>query len=390
MSDFYEIDFLDVESNKSGDAIALRYKIEGVSFIHVIDGGFQDTGDTLIAHINDHYDDPSHIDHVVLTHNDQDHAGGLRKILEEYSVGTLWMLRPWEYAHEIINRFQRYSSVENLQKKLRETYSNIDALEKIAMKKGIKIKEPFQGSKIGAFIVLSPSKETYLKLIIDSPKTPDAKQHHKNDQKSGLAALLYPTQPSNSLGGLASLENPIKISPLSTIGEKYAKTGGLIKAVWGDENLSENDTSEENEMSIVQYASLQNKKIMLTGDAGKLALIDSIIYAKSIGIPLPGINFFQVPHHGSRRNVSSEILDEILGPRLKEKPAVGEEKFTAIVSSAKKDLDHPRKSVIRAIIHRGGKLVKTEGKHLRHSHKAPARSGWGPAKPADYPNEQES
>lgn len=31
MVDFFEIDFLDVESKKSGDAIPLRYSIDGVT-----------------------------------------------------------------------------------------------------------------------------------------------------------------------------------------------------------------------------------------------------------------------------------------------------------------------------------------------------------------------
>ena len=148
MDDFYEIDILDVDSDKSGDAICLRYKLNGATYIHVVDGGFQDTGNILVTHINEHYDDPIHINHVVLTHNDQDHAGGLRKILEEYEVGTLWMLKPWDYAHEIIHRFSMYASVESLQKKLREIYSNIDALEKIAIENGIEIREPFQGKKL--------------------------------------------------------------------------------------------------------------------------------------------------------------------------------------------------------------------------------------------------
>ena len=41
MSDFYEIDFLDVETAKSGDAIALRYGINGVTQVHVVDADFR-------------------------------------------------------------------------------------------------------------------------------------------------------------------------------------------------------------------------------------------------------------------------------------------------------------------------------------------------------------
>ena len=61
------------------------------------------------------------------------------------------------------------------------------------------------------------------------------------------------------------------------------------------------------------------------------------------------------------------------GPRLSSKPQKGEERFTAIISSAKKDEDHPRKAVVRACIHRGAKVVTIEGLSKRTSHNAPER-----------------
>src|ERR1700687_398015 len=111
MSDFFEIDFLDIESPKSGDAIPLRYEVNGVTRIHVVDGGFQDCGEKIVSHIITYYGNPAHIDYVVVTHPDRDHTGGLRGVLEHFNVGELWMLRPWVYAEEIIGRFANYSSV---------------------------------------------------------------------------------------------------------------------------------------------------------------------------------------------------------------------------------------------------------------------------------------
>ncbi|MGT2467424.1 MBL fold metallo-hydrolase [Mesorhizobium atlanticum] len=175
MADYYEIDFLDVETQKSGDAISIRYEIAGQTYIHVVDGGYVDTGEKLATHINTHYGSPKKIDHVVVTHNDHDHAGGLRYILENYEVGRLWILRPWLYAGEIINRFQRFSNVENLAKELKENFSNLAALEEIALAKGIPMSEPFQGAQIGAFTALAPTKARFLDLVVESEKTPAAK-----------------------------------------------------------------------------------------------------------------------------------------------------------------------------------------------------------------------
>jgi beta-lactamase superfamily II metal-dependent hydrolase len=142
-------------------------------------------------------------------------------------------------------------------------------------------------------------------------------------------------------------------------------------------------------MSVIQFANLCGKRILLTGDAGRAALTEAADYAPYAGLALPGIDRFQVPHHGSRRNVSTELLDRWLGERLQTKPEPGQESFTAIISSAKEDTGHPRKAVVRALWHRGARVVATEGANLRTSYNAPPRTNWGPAESLDYPEEQE-
>lgn len=363
MSDYYEIDFLPIESAKSGDAIPLRYSLDGNVTIHVVDGGFQETGDDIVKHINKYYYAPSFIDCVIVTHPDGDHAGGLSTLLKKFNVGELWMLRPWIYAEELIGRFSSFKSIDNLQQRLREIYPYINALEEIANDKNIPIYSPFQGEHIGQFTVLAPSKSRYLDLIINSEKTPESTKEEKAAENYSLRSF---------------------------IGAVAEKAITLWKAVWGEEIFSEDGTSAENEMSVVQYANLCGQRILLTGDAGRGALIEAADYALIMGIVLPGIDQFQVPHHGSRRNVSTEILDKLLGQRLQGKPIPGKETFTAIISSAKKDEDHPRKAVVRAMIHRGANVVSTEGGALRISQNAPHREGWFAATPLIYPEEQEA
>jgi hypothetical protein len=57
------------------------------------------------------------------------------------------------------------------------------------------------------------------------------------------------------------------------------------------------------------------------------ALTEAADYAPHIGLTLPRIDRFQVPHHGSRRNVSTEILDRWLGERLPTRLLGGQAKF---------------------------------------------------------------
>ena len=363
MADFFEIDFLGVETKKSGDAISVRYEINGQTYIHVVDGGYQATGEKMVRHIKAHYGNPDFINHVVVTHQDGDHAAGLPEVLRSFRVGALWMLRPWIYAPEIIHRFATYNSVDRLRSRLRSLFPYLAALEDVANELGIPIYEPFQGAQIGAFTCLSPSKATYFDLVVESDKTPE----HIEE------------------GALASAAETF----LGKASELMEKVVAFVAAAWGFEAFSPNETSNENEMSVVQFANLCGKKVLLTGDAGRRSLGEAADYAPMAGLALPGIDRFQVPHHGSRRNVSTDLLDRWLGERLGVKPEKGQGTFTAIVSAAEADSHHPRRSVVRAMIHRGADIVSTETGDKRTGYNAPARPNWVAAPYLDYPHDVE-
>jgi hypothetical protein len=82
------------------------------------------------------------------------------------------------------------------------------------------------------------------------------------------------------------------------------------------------------------------------------------------------------------------MLDQWLGERLSEPPVKGQEAFTAIISSAKADPDHPRKAVKRGLIHRGAKVISTEGRDICSWYN-PQREGWVPVEGDAYPEDQE-
>lgn len=355
MTDFIQIDFLAVGDTTSGDAITLQYSKDGTQNVHIIDGGFNDTGSDIINHITTYYGN-SHIriTRVIVTHQDGDHTKGLKTVLENMDVDELWMLRPWLYADQLIEHFQHWSNVDNLKKHLKEIYSNIADLEEIAEKRRIKIKEPFQSEQIGDFMVLAPSKERYLELVIQSEKTPEISKE---------------SQFSESVQ--SSIYNSIK------------------RYLWGDENLSKEPTSAENEMSIVQYGKIDNRSILFTGDAGIGTITEAISYLKHIYGDVPQIGIFHVPHHGSRRNISSEILDTLFGDKVSQSE-YRNSRFQAVISAGKNDPKHPRKATIRALYHRAANVVATKGKTICFSStNAPERNGWTSTKPLDYPEDQE-
>lgn len=356
MVSFYEIDFLEAGDDGSGDAIAARYKDDsGEIFIHVIDGGYTDDGQKLIEHIGQYYGRPIYIDHVMLTHPDGDHAAGLKKILEDVQVGTLWMNRPWNHLDELLPRYKYEYTREGLRQRLRRDFKHTAALEDIAEEQGIVIRDVFQGQQIGCFTALAPSFPRYIDLVVASEKTPEPKRK-------------------------ALIEGSVFRKAISFVRRAVAS--------WGDENLKGDTegTSAENEMSVIQYANVCGDEILLTGDGGVQALGEAYDYAISIGISLPGLDKFQVPHHGSRRNLSSDILDKWLGPKLTE--IANPPLCAAIVSANTNDEDHPRDATVRAVIHRGATVTKTRGT-ICFSQNAPEREGWWPAPSLDYPETME-
>jgi hypothetical protein len=261
----------------------------------------------------------------VVTHPDKDHAQGLAQILEEFDVGTLWMLCPWHYATQLFSYFPQYQSVEALVKRLQSEYQYIHDLEKIAIRRNIGIRAPFQNERIGPFVVLAPSPTRYLQLVIQSEKTP----------KQASVGIL---------SGLMQAAAPLI---------------RFIKAGWGSEKFAPGPTSVENEMSVIQYGTLCGDRILLTGDAGRDGLLEAAQYAVDNKLAVP-VNRFQTPHHGGRHNLSSELLNFWVGPRLARPVQSGQETFQTVISSAKEDTAHPRKAVVRALQHRGGYVVTTE------------------------------
>lgn len=350
----FEIDFLPVGENScSGDAICVRYgSSESGYTINLVDGGYSSSTDTIIAHLNAHYGRPTRIHNVVLTHADRDHAAGLIGILEQYEVGALWMNRPWLYAKQIINNFHGNWTVPGLVRHLRDEFDKLVELENIAIRKGIPIYEPLQGAQIDKFVVLAPSRERYVSLIPDLDKAPQVYEESALDWLVGVAK----------------------------------KAAALVKETWTGETLSDNPdpTSASNESSVVQAALIDGKFIVLTGDVGPDGLTEAADYLERLGSYPP--YFFQVPHHGSRRNVTPATLNRWLGEPLTDP---NQSRGVAYCSAAAEDEEHPRKKVINAFLRRGFPVHTTNGEAKCSRHNMSSRLGWRPSTPEPFSGEVE-
>lgn len=359
----YEIDFLPVgNGTRSGDAIAVRYGSPGNYKVMVYDGGTKESGQALVDHIKAYYG-TERVDYVVNSHPDGDHASGLSIVLEQLEVGELWMHRPWEYSAEIRDYFKDGRITDNsLAERLKEKMGAAYALEQFASEKSIPIFEPFQGSKIGDFEVFSPERDWYVhELIPQFAKSPEQK--------------------SESTMSFAAAMNSIK--------EMARKAIEWVTEHWHIESLREDvKTSAENESSVILYGVIEGRGIFLTGDAGIQGLHAAADYAESLGISISStLKFTQIPHHGSRNNVSTSVLDRIVGE--KKSYDDGNRSISAFVSVAKESTTHPRKAVTNAFIRRGSSVVETRGTIMCHSHNMDSR-GWGQAPIISFSHEVEA
>ena len=337
-----EIELLPVgDGEKGGDAIVIRYGTEqNYSLMILVDGGTQESGDAIVAHVRRHFPGKS-IEHVILTHADQDHASGLRTVLRELTVNNLWLHQPWDYAADALPYFANKSmTVAGLQRSLKSEYSIVRELVEIAAEKSVRVRAPFTGDIVGPFTVLSPSKAVYTVLLpqFDRSPDPDVEMIKRTGWWVGKAAI--PSAFNAALNKLAEFVQ--KFVPESWEGERL-RNGGT--------------TSATNESSIVLYGTDPTPSL-LTGDAGLRALGAAADAADTLNLPLKQFEFVQVPHHGSRSNVGPDILNRIVGPILPRSTTSG---LSAFVSAPKDDAVHPRKMVTNAFMRRGATVVATQG-----------------------------
>ncbi|MGO8535874.1 hypothetical protein ACC756_36915 [Rhizobium ruizarguesonis] len=342
----YEIDFLSV-GDSNGDAICIRHGTAALGYaIHITDGGYVDTGQRIINHVNQYYGYGSRIANVVLSHQDGDHIAGLIPVVRHFDVGALWMNRPWLYAGEILHAFHGNYTIEGLRKVIRDAYPLLVELEDVAIEKGIPIYESFAGSWIGNFLVLAPSRHRYLSLIPEFDRTPSS-----------------------------------YVKPVKGVLGKFFEAAKMIASffeTWTTEALQENPsaTSASNESCVIQLGVLDQKTLLLTADAGPVALAEAADTAQAHGLLFPPA-FVQVPHHGSRRNVTPSTLNRWLGPPL---PEGSGRRGVAYCSVGENKPEYPRRRVSNAFLRRGYPVFKTSGSGgwIMHYHDMPVRNGMQP------------
>jgi beta-lactamase superfamily II metal-dependent hydrolase len=285
----------------------LRYFYpDGRDFVAVIDGGYQEDGSKLADIVRCYYD-RYFIDLVVSTHPDQDHISGLRTLIDEIAVGRVWVHQPLSHPQGIsvsiakaFDKYLRVSQSEVVVKSLDQQSDFIDAVDAL----GIKREEPLAGTNYGPLWVLGPSRQFYEQML-------------------------------GELADSNGLSNAAKLMQL----DEYFTDDFLEQhsqyAI--DEN---NETTPINNTSTIIYLSDGNRVYLFTGDVGVQGLNDA-----RRNYNFSNVHWLDVPHHGSRRNLTNEIVT-YLNPTVAYVSATGNRK-------------HPSRAVIEALKRVGTRLYST-------------------------------
>lgn len=357
----YEVDFLSVGKDQDGDAIVLRWGRNEPGFwgyyepvcnknslieqkVVVIDTGFTSDGERIRYHINTYYKVDT-VDLIIITHPDLDHIGGLNYILENMDVKELWIHRPSLHRKGV--QVDNGRVTENSKtKRLRECKAKIEEAIGIAKEKGIIIKEPFQGLNFndenGSILVLAPTKEDYESLLPEFIGEKSLNFSENTKEKVKIPITLYNDE----------------------------------------DDLDDKDTtSAVNKSSTVILFCCDNDYSLFTGDSGIETLERAYEYltrSHNYNYFLNNLKLFQIPHHGSKRNLGPSILNKLF-PEWRDYSYI-----SAVISCAKKNdtdvtLKHPHQAVINAFRRRNINVYATAGLNFVHHKNMPGREGWWPA-----------
>lgn len=334
-----EVEFLPIgEKTDTGDAILVRFTeaVTGATRVVLIDGGFKDSADDIVDHIRTYYR-TSRIDLAVCTHPDEDHINGLFGVLEQAEVVQLLIHRPRDHG---------YTSDDVAAEK-------VDSLIALARAQGTEvITNAYAGHAFffDALRIAGPSEEFYISQLAA-----------QSSQATTLAAKAR-TAFHSAVNAIRAALTPRTTDP-------------------GEGELSDHGgTTPRNDSSIIIDVQVDGYRVLLTGDAGAPALEQAAGYLESSGRSNLGLpDLFHIPHHGSRHNLTTSVMDRLAGS------VVGATEARAAFASVGAEAeDFPRAEVSNAFTRRGYTVHPTRGRKIWWHRGAQPRPTWVPLEPLPW------
>lgn len=335
-----DVDILPASTKSSGgDSVLIR--IGQFSYnnprsnkqkVILIDGGYVENAERIENHLNVHYNTDT-IDLVIISHPDMDHIAGFAKLLDNgrIKVKKTFIHDPWKHAHVIFQRTQDGRRTTNsIKGKFEDTLKKLSVVLDVC--DGVNT-EPFGLTNLPEFNlkILGPSKETYRNLLLQFEGM--EKQH----QRRTISENIYTD-------------------------ERHHYTDSVRHFLDAPITSAKNDTSTV----ILLQDSEQKPLVLFTGDVGVDGLSEALAIADENKIGYQNVSLFQIPHHGSVKNLNAHLLDKI-NPKM------------AYVSAPPENPDHPSAVMLNGITQQKKiptlHVMDTNGVLFRFEN-SPTRPGW--------------
>ena len=311
---------IDMLSLGDADSILVTHWVDGRYMRILVDGG--NKGSTATVRQFLHERGISHLQHVVCTHPHDDHAAGLVELLSDTTlvVDRVWVHRPLLHVDSLAVEFA-LNQTHGLRRAavIRESLATVNTLAAICERRGIPTSEPFAGDQIGPLTVVGPTEDYYSELVAQ----------FADSGRIRASEVLVSSLPNQTL-----VEALLSAGPISTSSVLEANP----------------QTEPENNSSVILALDKAFGLHLFTGDAGAQALTRA---AQQYN--LANCHWMQIPHHGSRRNLTETLIQHF-------QPDV------AFVSAAG-NVKHPRRAIVNAFGRVGTRVFSTHyphGGHLWH------------------------
>jgi beta-lactamase superfamily II metal-dependent hydrolase len=330
-----QIDMLPVGD---GDAFLIQVELAGKSEVVLIDGGRSwEDGERVLKQLSTYYG--SRIDHLVLSHIDSDHVGGLAHVCETLGadgIGQAWVHDLSNHGVNVGRAIQlaqtaadeaESDAVRSVAGDLAQSVKATRRLIGLLRAKGIPVREAFSDgeNRVGPFEVLGPSKAFFEECT------------RFYDDVRMLGSMVE-----------------------QGISFRRRKTAGMGPAAAEEVLASAIDNPQtEKQASVILRLDYEGEKYLFPGDAGRAGFRACPDLQRAAGLHL-----LKVPDHGSKHNVDPELLD-LMKPKL------------AYISCSGTGIN-PHPALVEALKKRGAAVYSTHraGNIWHHRGDVPPRSGF--------------
>ncbi len=302
----------------NADSIYVRHWENGVPTNILIDGGRKMHVEQIEKFLEDRSKDSpecsSRIHHMVCTHSDDDHVGGLVELVENgnFPINKAWVhdLRNTGCLPSDYKRNLKQWGANRLLAKIESSEQTRLALLEALERRDIEHEDPFRGVQIGPMVVLGPDRDFF-------------NEHYRQ---------LIEEEKARSFETLLEKREV----------EEYF-TEQMQKQADASKELGESETTPINEVStvILLFGYDASGNYLFTGDVGAAGLTQVIEVAQKY---VASLQFLDVPHHGSRRSMTTEQID-CLAPKIS-------------FISARGSIKHPSRKLVSAL-KKHGKVFST-------------------------------